>query len=256
VATSGYQIRRTQPLYLQMADRLAADIASGLYPVESLLPPEADLCKKFDASRFTVREAIKQLQSMGLVATRQGTGTKVVARVPTGGRFVYSFDSVNDLRHSARVTRLVDIIGEEVAADRSMAEKMRCKVRQPLLRIVATRVLAQPKGRSAVPVAIAEMLVPLKYAEVLAELPNYDKTLSDLLEERFGVQTARIEQIVEPCTVSASEARKLGVSPGSLGLRFQRTYLNPKGEVFEHATSVQAGNEAKLSMTIRANTSR
>ena len=239
-----------------MADRLAADITAGLYPVESLLPPEADLCKKFNASRFTVREAIKQLQSLGLVATRQGTGTTVLTRQPSGGRFVYSFDSVNDLRHSARLTRLVDIAGEEVSADRIMAEKMRCKVRQPLLRIFATRVLALPKGRSGAPVAVAEMLVPIGYAGILAELPSYDRTVSDLLEERYGVQTARIEQIVEPCTVTAPEARKLGVSAGSLGLRFQRTYLNPKGEVFEHATSVQAGVEAKLSMTIRSSTSR
>ena len=253
MAITTHPLRRTQPLYLQVAERLAADITAGLFPVNSFMPPEAELCKKFNASRFTVREAVKQLQSLGLVATQQGTGTKVLTQQPIGGRFVYSFDSVNELRHSARLTRLVDIAGEEIFADRATADLMRCKVRQPLLRISATRVLAKPKGRPGMPVALAEVLLPAEYSAILAELPSYNRTICDLLEERYGVQAARIEQLVEPCTVTAPEARKLGVALGTLGLRFHRTYVNPKGVGFEHATSLQAGDEARMSMTIRAN---
>ena len=85
MAMSKHQIRRTQPLYLQVSERLAADITAGLFPVDSFMPSEAELCKKFNASRFTVREAVKQLQSLGLVATHQGTGTKVLTQQPTGG---------------------------------------------------------------------------------------------------------------------------------------------------------------------------
>ena len=118
MAESAHRIRRAQPLYLQVAERLAAGIATGQYPVGSLMPPEAELCKQFSASRFTVREAVKQLQSLGLVATRHGTGTEVLSQRPMGGRFVYSFDTVRDFRQSVGQTRLVDITGEEVLADR------------------------------------------------------------------------------------------------------------------------------------------
>lgn len=239
-----------------VAERLAANIAAGKYPVGSLMPTEGELCKQFQASRFTVREAIKRLQTLGLVVTRHGTGTQVLSQQPTAGRFVYSFDTVQDFRQSVGQTRLVDIIGEEVAADRTMAAVMRCTVGQPLMRIGATRVLVTPKGRPGKPVALSEVLLPAIYANILDELPSYDHTISDLLEQRYGVQTGWIEQTVEPCAFSAAEARKLGVQAGSLGLRFQRTYLNPRGEVFEHAVSLQAGDEARLSMTIRASGSR
>lgn len=220
------------------------------------MPSEGALCKQFNASRFTIREAVKRLQSLGLVDTRQGTGTEVLSRHPTGGRFVYSFDSVQDFRQSVGQSRLVNITGKEVLANQSMAEMMRCPIRTPLFRLEATRVLLTRTGRAGKPVALSTVLLPAAYADILDELPHYDHTISDLLEQRHGVQTASIEQVIEPCIFSAKDAGKLGVKSGSLGLRFQRTYLNPNGEVFEFAISLQAGNEARLSMTIRANISR
>ena len=139
----------------------------------------------------------------------------------------------------------MDIADEEIVADRVTADLMRCKIRKRLLRISATRVLVKPKGRPGMPVALAEILLPAEYSDILAVLPTYNKTICDLLEERYGVHALRIEQIVEPCTVTAAEARKLGVALGTLGLRFHRTYVNPKGVVFEHATSLQAGSWRK-----------
>lgn len=250
------RLRGSQPLYMMVAARLAAGIAEGKYPVGSRMPSEGALCEQFNASRFTIREAIKRLQSLGLVDTRQGTGTEVLSRQPTGGRFVYSFDSVQDFRHSVGQSRLINITGKKVIANQGMADQMRCPVRTPLFRLEATRVLLTRTGRPGKPVALSTVLLPAAYAGILDELPHYDQTISDLLEQRYGVQTASIEQIIEPCMFSAKDAGKLGVKPGSLGLRFQRTYLDPGGEVFEYAISLQAGNEARLSMTIRANISR
>lgn len=256
MATPSVRLRGSQPLYVVVAARLAAGIADGKYPVGSLLPSEGTLCAQFNASRFTVREAIKRLQSLGLVDTRQGTGTEVLSRQPTGGRFVYSFDSVHDFRQSVGQSRLVDISGKEVAASQTMADAMRCRIGTRLFRLEATRVLLTRKGRAGKPVALSTVLLPVAYSDIVDELPHYDHTISDLLEERFGVQTASIEQVIEPCIFSAKDAEKLGVRPGSLGLRFQRTYLNPDGEPFEFAISLQAGDEARLSMTIRANATR
>jgi len=254
VSESPLGVRIAQPLYLRVAERLAEGIAAGEYSVGSMLPTESELCSRFNASRFTVREAVKQLQGLGLVVTRRGTGTEVVAPRPTsGGRFSYSFDSVPDFLHSARATRMVNIVAEDVLADRALATAMGCKLRDPLLRLRSTRVLLTPKRRPSRPVALTEVHVLGAYDGIRSELANLDTTISALIENRYGVHPASIEQVIEPCLVGVDEATVLNVRPGSLGLRVIRRYIDAKGKVFEHASSVQAGEDSRLTLTMRSN---
>lgn len=245
-------VRIAQPLYLAVAERLAEGIASGEYAVGARLPTESELCERFNASRFTVREAVKQLQNLGLVVTRRGMGTEVVAQRPTsGGRFSYSFDSVVDFLHSARATRMVNIVAEDVIADRMLADAMGCKVKDSLLRLRATRVLLTPKRRPGRAVAAVEVHLLGAYSGIRSDLDNLDTTISSLIERRYGVTPASIEQTIEPCVITSQEARVLDVPVNSLGIRVTRRYIDNKGKVFEYATSVQGGEDSRLTMTIR-----
>lgn len=56
---------------------LRADIASGRLPLASRLPTEADLAQHYGVSKPTVREAIRALDTMGLVEVRHGSGAFV-----------------------------------------------------------------------------------------------------------------------------------------------------------------------------------
>lgn len=66
------------PLYRRIADDLRAQIETGQLAPGSQLPPEEKLRDLFQASRNTIRDAIKFLISFGLVETRAGQGTFVV----------------------------------------------------------------------------------------------------------------------------------------------------------------------------------
>lgn len=50
-----------------IADRLIADIRDGALAVGAPLPPERELCDRFDASRPTVREALALMQMRGFL---------------------------------------------------------------------------------------------------------------------------------------------------------------------------------------------
>src|SRR4051812_21561572 len=80
-----------QPLYIHIASTLQERIASGHYPVLSLLPPEAELSEEFATSRNTVREALRLLVERGLVRRRQGAGTLVISASPIVN-YVQSFN--------------------------------------------------------------------------------------------------------------------------------------------------------------------
>lgn len=66
------------PMYRQIAEDLREQIESGDLAPGSQLPTELELRDRYNASRNTVRDAIKWLTSLGLVETRPGQGTFVV----------------------------------------------------------------------------------------------------------------------------------------------------------------------------------
>jgi GntR family transcriptional regulator len=66
-----------QPMYQQIAEDLRRKIETGIIERGAQLPTELALREEYDASRNTIRDAIKRLISQGLVETRPGQGTFV-----------------------------------------------------------------------------------------------------------------------------------------------------------------------------------
>jgi GntR family transcriptional regulator len=64
-----------RPMYQQIAEDLSRKIETGIIERGAQLPTELALREEYDASRNTIRDAIKRLISQGLVETRPGQGT-------------------------------------------------------------------------------------------------------------------------------------------------------------------------------------
>jgi len=62
-------------LYRQIAAYLQEGIEAGLYEPSGRLPSEAQLGEQFSVSRVTVRLALDQLETEGLIVRRQGKGS-------------------------------------------------------------------------------------------------------------------------------------------------------------------------------------
>jgi GntR family transcriptional regulator len=69
------------PMYRQIAEDLRYRIESGELSPGSQLMTEIELRERYNASRNTVRDAIKWLITRGLVETRPGQGTFVTERI-------------------------------------------------------------------------------------------------------------------------------------------------------------------------------
>src|SRR5579859_2440857 len=68
-------------MYRQIAEDLRLKIESGELPHGSQLATEIELRELYNASRNTVRDAIKWLTTLRLVETRPGQGTFVVEKI-------------------------------------------------------------------------------------------------------------------------------------------------------------------------------
>src|SRR5436190_10898173 len=65
-------------------------ILSGKLRTDDRLPPERELAEQWDVSRSVVREAIGRLAALGLVRSRQGSGTRIAA--PDGSHQLLNYE--------------------------------------------------------------------------------------------------------------------------------------------------------------------
>jgi GntR family transcriptional regulator len=113
-----------EPMYQQIADDLRRKIEAGELKRGSQLPTETDLRDQYEASRNTVRDAIKWLITRGLVETRPGQGTFVTERItpfvttltspPEGG------DTAVYLAETAEAMRMPEISEPRVELQRAV----------------------------------------------------------------------------------------------------------------------------------------
>jgi DNA-binding transcriptional regulator YhcF (GntR family) len=79
VKTLGWKPNRTEkrPIYKQIADYLEQAISTGIFTTESMLPSERALAEELQVNRSTVVAAYEELQSLGIVERKKGSGTRV-----------------------------------------------------------------------------------------------------------------------------------------------------------------------------------
>ena len=237
----------TKSKHNDLARDLTEGIANGRFPVGSLLPTELELCSRYDASRYTVRMALGELQELGLISRRKNVGTRVEAAKPTAG-FTQSLASVDDLaQFGAEHVRLVRKV-EEVVADLALAKELGCAGGTRWLRISSLRMEGGKKRR---PIGWTDVYVDATYRDIGDLVREAPETLiSSLIESRYGRRIARIRQDIHATAVPKALADELKVEAGSPALRIVRRYLDAADEAFEISVSVHPADRFTFSMQL------
>jgi GntR family transcriptional regulator, transcriptional repressor for pyruvate dehydrogenase complex len=118
----------------EIVRQLRGLILRGEYAVGDKLPPERKLAEELGVNRASLREAIKALEHMGLVKTRQGDGTRVLDFMQTAGVELISHLVPSPGDGAPNVQVLLDVLefrrlfGREsvrLAAERATAEDIK-----------------------------------------------------------------------------------------------------------------------------------
>ena len=243
-------IGKPSPRYILMAQRLVDEIVSGRHPVGALLPTESLLCSQYGVSRHTVREALREVQALGLVARHQGVGTRVISSTPTRG-FTHTLTSVNDLLQFATKTHLIDISVQELVADDQLASAGQFEPGQKLIRFEALRVASDDKN--ALPLSWTELYVIDAFAGIRDEVGVREGAVGALIEQKYGVRITEIQQRIRAIMITDALASRLKAPPDSPALLVERWYLDEDRRVFEYAVSINPENRYSFSMTLSRN---
>lgn len=72
-----------KPRHRQVFERIKHAIVSGQYQNGDKLPTEVELMKRFSVSKTTVTRAVRDLENVGIIERKQGSGTYVRVAEPT-----------------------------------------------------------------------------------------------------------------------------------------------------------------------------
>lgn len=236
IADAAQLLAGAQPRYATVATALAAEILEGRRPVGSFLPSEQELCLRFGVSRSTVRQALRRLGDLGLVAGAQGVGTRVLADQPRG-RYLLAVRSVTDVMGYAERARLDIAQRERIAADGALAARIGC---QPGSRWVHVAGMRRPVEGRGPPISICELYIAEEFADIaesaeLAATPAYR-----LIAQMRGVAVEAVHQDIGAIALDAVQAAALGVAAGSPGLHIRRQFLGAGGRLLEATTNIHA----------------
>ena len=131
-------LKKAPSLHVSVQESLRGYIDENRLTAGEPLPPEGDLAQQLGVSRNSVREAIKALESVGILETRRGIGVfvKEFSFQPLLDNLAYGLgDALREIEELSRVRRVletglidktVEMIGEEdLAALRQVTERMR-----------------------------------------------------------------------------------------------------------------------------------
>lgn len=223
-----------------------AAIAQGRYPVGSTLPTEHELCESFGISRFTAREALRQLLDAGLVVRRPRAGTTVIAkerRVP----FTQALGSLDDLLQYAADTELRLLYTGTVEIDQHLAREIPISVGERWLFGVGIRY----RKDDDFPVCLTRVYINPDFNDLARRLRSRDDAIYKLIEKHHKVTVARVEQQMAAVSLSRDDALNLKAKVHGPALRTLRLYYDCDDRLLEVSDSVHPGERFTYFMTIR-----
>lgn len=221
---------------VNLARHLRRQIEQGRYPVGDAIPTEAELQRRFDVSRHTVREALRELKTEGLVSARAGIGTVVRARAPATS-FVHGMGTLEEVIQFGEATRMKLLGHESVVADEALAAESGARAGQELVRVSLLRF----RPKEVLPVGFLQVYLRPEHAEVIGEIERGNLPVLRLVERRYSVGIKEVVQRINAVALTRAQAATLSGKAGRPALQVTRHYLDGQGRLLMATVGVYPG---------------
>ena len=217
-----------RPAHVRIEEWLERLINSGQLKVEDRLPSEVDMSGALGVSRMTLRQALNELESKGLLVRKRGRwGGSFVAKP----RFDYELSGLpgftEQMRRSNALAGARVIEAATVNPAPEVREALQLLRRQKVHRIVRVR------SANREPVAVEVNSYPAAMFPDLLSGPLTDSLYA--LLRRAGHPPFSATEILEPVIASPEYADLLWTVEGTPLMLVQRTAYDKEGRPVEHS---------------------
>jgi len=224
-------------MYLQIRRSILERIERGDYPAGTAIPSENDLAEEFSTTRLTIRNAIDDLVTHGLVRRVQGKGAFVTGSWTEG-------ESEGDLEYGGfrEMVKSSNAIPSVRILTRS--HRLSGPFYANLFGIRDDDVLYSVRRLNSVndePVSIENTLIPLRFFEGIDAV---DISVFSLYEtyEMYGRKVALAQEKIDIASLSARDAGLLQVEAGSPALVLECVSYDASGQAVECARALNRGD--------------
>jgi len=207
------------------------------------LPPERVLAKEFGVSRWTMRQAIRELIADGRLRARQGQGTFVATPKIVQPLALVSYTEA--LRAQGHEPAREVVKFDEIAADDVLAEQLGIAAGDPVFEL--ERVLfadGQPIGLETTYLSVARF-------PTLREVLEPTGSLYRCLVGQLGVEFGEGEELLETVIASPREADLLKATQQLPMLLLHRQTRDRDGHTIEVVRSLYRGDRVGFRATLR-----
>ena len=231
------------PLYSQLVSIVKRNITAGTLGPGELLPSEAELCKTFNVSRSTVRQAIGSLETEGLVVRKQGRGPFVAEpKMRRKTENVYSFTSEISSMGLTPSSTLVEFEVMEPTPDIT-------RVLELSTQDTAVYRFTRIRNVDGEPLILETSFYPQYiYPKLTRELLRTHSFYSLLYE--VGIAPASAVDSYEAVVLGREEAEMLGCKPGSCAFSVQRRTRTETGMIYEYTQSLIRADRVTLDIVL------
>lgn len=210
-----------QPLYHQLVVAFQESVAEGVLPRGSFLPSERDLSRDLSVSRVTLRRAIDELVSEGLLVRRHGSKTMVAPRYEKSISNLTGFSE--DTRARGQEPGAIWLSKKIVTPSSSEAMALNLTLSEHVVRLERLRTA---DGK---PLAIERAAVPQ------AILPSPDLVKDSLYDalDALGAHPLKGLQRLRASIMGKEDAQLLGCEPGTPLLIMERCCFLQDGRAVE-----------------------
>lgn len=212
-------ILTSDPLYKYVKNQIIRSLTGGEWRPGDMLPSESKLAERYSVGISTIRAAIGELVSAGVLVRRQGKGTFV--SVHGEQRSVYQFFHVvrNNGEKELPVSEL--IMFKKVQADDDVADLLQLPRANRKPEVYKLRNVLRVAGT---PVVVSDIVVPTTMFPGLSQevLREGGRTLYAVYQQHFGINIVRTVEQIRATRSDSVPARIFGIKTGEPVLEVRR----------------------------------
>lgn len=242
--------RSAQPLYAQLKELILERIASQEYAPGQQVPSELALCEELGLSRPTVRQAVAELVSEGILVIHKGRGTFVAAeseRIELRGFHPFSFS----LLAARSADALRDLRVEQIADDewfgRLLAQQNPAMTANQTGSAGGCWVVGWQLEHAEQVFAACRSLVPVQLFPELGYDLRKGKRMMDITANKYALLPSKASCKVFVRQATLDEARVLDIPRSAPVLTAQSVMTSRSGAVCEMSTAVLRADLVTLS---------